>query len=168
MTVSERATLWLLNVAIFGLALWFFGNLYEEIILMPNWLAAPIDVLRAYNRYYSIVIQYHYYVPLTQLAVVMLATLYFTRNPARQLARPALGRATVWGLLGIALTAYVVITINLHLFVGELTVSEAVAHRKGLVWMVLNGIRLAFVGLALGNAVRVRDALLHHPEAAGL
>lgn len=157
---TTQTTLRWLNFALFGLALWFFGNLYEEVILMPNWLAAPIDVLMAYNRYYSVVIQYHYYVPLTQLAVVALLVLCFGNNPARQLAPTDLRRAAVWGTLALALTAWIVLSLNLDLFIGELKLSEAQAHQKGLIWMIGNGVRLLCVGLSLLYTFRVRDQLL--------
>lgn len=155
-----KTTLRWLHVALFGLVLWFFGNLYEEVILMPNWLAAPVDVLRAYNRYYSVVIQYHYYVPTTQLAVIVLTVLCFTNNPARQLAQHNLRRAAIWGGLGLLLTVWIVVKLNLDLFIGELTLSEAEAHSKGLIWMIGNGVRLVCIGLSLGYALRVRDVLL--------
>lgn len=160
MQLSTRATLRLLNFTIFGLAMWFFGNLYEEVILMPNWLVAPLPVLKTYQQYYSVVIQYHYYVPVTQLAVMALIALYFTDNPARHSARRQLGRGSLWGLSGIALTAYVVLTINLKLFIGDLQLSETMAHQMGLIWMVLNGVRLICVGFAWGAAVSTRDQML--------
>ncbi|GAB2568738.1 hypothetical protein [Spirosoma areae] len=150
----------LLNFALFGLSLWFFGNLYEEIILMPNWLAAPLDVLKAYNRYYSVVIQYHYYVPITQLAVSVLTLLAFRSDPILHVSKPALRRAVVWGWLGIALTAWIVLTLNLDLFIGQLTLTETEAHRKGLVWMIGNAVRLGCVGMALIHTIRVRDQVL--------
>ncbi|MBO0931946.1 hypothetical protein [Fibrella aquatilis] len=156
---STITTLRWLHFALFGLALWFFGNLYEEVILLPNWLAASLSVLQAYNRYYSVVIQYHYYVPVTQVAVVVLVALCFTSNPARQTDPSNLRRAALWGTLGLVLTALIVINLNLRLFVGELTLSETEAHRLGLIWMVGNGIRLFCVGMSFRYALSVRDRL---------
>lgn len=167
MTTTQLTLRWL-HFALFGLALWFFGNLYEEVILMPNWLAAPIDVLEAYNHYYSVVIQYHYYVPITQLGVIILIVLCFTQNPARQLGEGNLRRAAVWGTLAIALTVWIVLSINLKLFIGELMQTEAQAHQLGLIWMIGNAARLFCVGMAFGYAFRVRDQLrLATPSPAG-
>lgn len=162
MKTTENTLRWL-HFALFGLALWFFGNLYEEVILMPNWLVAPLDVLTAYNRYYSVVIQYHYYVPITQLAVIILIVLCFIDNPARQLAQPELRWAAIWGALGIALTVCIVLSLNLDLFIGELKLSEAEAHRKGLIWMIGNAVRLFCVGFSVSYAFRVRDRLRSQP-----
>lgn len=78
--------------------MWFFGTLYEEVVLMPHWLVAPLDVIQAYNRYYAVVIQYHYYVPLTQLAVLVLVGLRFTQNVARERAAASLSNAMWWRL----------------------------------------------------------------------
>jgi hypothetical protein len=164
---ATQTTLRWFHFALFGLALWFFGNLYEEIILMPNWLAAPIDVLTAYNQYYTVVIQYHYYVPTTQLAVITLIVLCFTNNPARQLAQSDLRRAAIWGALSVALTAWIVLNLNLDLFIGELKLSEAEAHQKGLIWMMGNAVRLVCVGLSFGYTLRVRDQLVWARRSAG-
>ncbi len=127
---------------------------------MPNWLAAPIDVLNAYNRYYTVVIQYHYYVPITQLAVLALTVLTFRNDSVLNEVKPALRRATLWGWLGIALTACIVLNLNLDLFIGKLDLSEAEAHQKGLVWMIGNAVRLVCVGLCIGYTLTVRDRLL--------
>lgn len=164
---ANQSTLRWLHFALFGLALWFFGNLYEEVILMPNWLAAPIDVLRVHSRYNTVVVQYHYYVPTTQLAVIVLVVLCFTTNPARQLAQPDLRRAAIWGSSGIALTAWIVRSLNIDLFIGELKLSEAEAHRKGLIWMIGNAVRLFCVGLSFGYTVRVRDRLVWISKSEG-
>ncbi|WP_157579065.1 hypothetical protein [Spirosoma montaniterrae] len=157
--MKTQTTLRWLNFALFGLALWFFGNLYEEVILMPNWLVAPLDVLQAYNRYYTVVIQYHYYVPITQVAVIVLIVCCFTANPARQQAGRDLGRAAIWGTIALVLTAWIVLSLNLDLFIGQLTLTETEAHRKGLIWMLGNGVRLICVGLSLWYTIRVRDAI---------
>ena len=143
----------LLRFALFGLALWFFGNLYEQIVLMPNWVVAPLDVLRAYNRYYTVVIQYHYYVPATQLAVVALLVLGY-RTARGESLRAALLRAGWWGAAGVALTVPIVWFLNTDLFLGDLTLSEAQAHRLGWYWMGGNLLRLACVALALRYALR--------------
>lgn len=157
--MSTKNTLHWLHFSLFGLTMWFFGNLYEEVILMPNWLAAPLSVLKVYNQYYTVVIQYHYYVPITQLAVIVLVVLCFIDNPARNLALPLLRRAAVWGVLALLLTVYIVLTLNLDLFIGTLTLSEQAAHQKGLIWMTGNAVRLFCTGMAWGTAFRVRDRL---------
>lgn len=159
MTISLKTTRRLINFSLFGLIMWFFGNLYEEIVLMPNWLVAPLDVLQAYNRYYSVVIQYHYYVPTTQLAVLALIWLCVSQNAARQLATSALRRAMYWGVAGTLLTALIVMQINVQLFLGSVNVPETAAHQMGLVWMVGNALRLFCVGMAIGYTVEVRDRL---------
>jgi hypothetical protein len=150
-----------LGFALFGLALWFFGNLYEEIVLMPNWLVASLDTLRAYNRYYAVVIQYHYYVPLTQLAVFVVTWLAFSRRAAELGLRPYLRRAAWGGWIGLALTALIVLNLNLDLFIGELRLSAADAHRLGGYWLIGNALRLVSVGWALWNTLR---ALLSIPR----
>lgn len=88
---------------------------------MPNWVVASLDTLWAYNRYFAVVIQYHYYVPLTQLAVVVLLVVAY-RSEARPLPlRPILRRAGWWGLAGVALTVPIVVFLNTQLFLGDLS-----------------------------------------------
>ncbi len=152
MSLSFRAVSRLFRFALFGLALWFFGNLYEEVVLMPNWVAASLDTLRAYTRYFAVVIQYHYYVPITQLAVLVLLVLAyrFELHPLR----PALRRAGWWGLAGVALTVPIVVFLNTQLFLGDLSLTEADAHRLGWYWLGGNLLRLGCVGASLGYALR--------------
>ncbi|MEZ0608681.1 hypothetical protein ACAW74_09205 [Fibrella sp. WM1] len=163
--MTNKRTLGWLHFSLFGLLLWFFGNLYEEVILMPNWLVAPLDVLQAYNRYYSVVIQYHYYVPVTQLAVLALIWLCLSQNPARQLAPIMLKRAAIWGGLGTLLTIVIVTQINVKLFLGSVAVPEVDAHRLGFLWMLGNAIRLFCVGKAIGYTLSARDTLRGLREA---
>jgi len=159
MTHSLKRDQGLLLFALFGLGMWAFGNLYEEVVLMPNWLAAPLDVLVAYNRYYTVVIQYHYYVPLTQLAVVGLGYLSLSRSAARQVAGRPLRRGLGFGLAALALTAVIVTQLNLKLFIGPLSLPLEEAHRLGLLWMVGNAVRLVLVFAALIETLRVLDAV---------
>lgn len=159
MTLSLKNTRRLVDFSLFGIALWFFGNLYEEIVLMPNWLVAPLHVLQAYNQYYTVIIQYHYYVPITQIAIIVLIALSLFDNPARQSSRRNLHLGAIWGLAGILLTVWIVLSLNLDLFIGQLRLTEAEAHRKGITWMIRNGIRLFCVGMSLGATLRLRDQL---------
>lgn len=163
MTLSIRAVSRLLCFALFGLALWFFGNLYEEIILMPNWVAASLETLRAYNRYFTVVLQYHYYVPVTQLSVVALLVLAYRAEPHLLSLRPALRRAGWWGTAGVALTVPIVVLLNTGLFLGDLSITEADAHRLGWYWMGGNLLRLICVGLAVRYTLR---AYVRHHTAA--
>ncbi len=154
MSLSTRAVSRLLRFALFGLALWFFGNLYEEVVLMPNWVVASFDTLRVYTGYFRVVIQYHYYVPLTQLAVVTLLVLAYRAEPHLLPLRPALRRAGGWGLAGVALTVPIVVFLNTQLFIGKLSLTEAEAHRLGWYWLAGNLLRLGCVGAALRYALR--------------
>jgi hypothetical protein len=64
----------LLGFALFFMAYWFFGNLYEEIVMVPNHLVNPLYRLEGYQQYFHVVNPVFYFVPFTQLAV--LVTIY--------------------------------------------------------------------------------------------
>ncbi|PBQ30578.1 hypothetical protein CNR22_01920 [Sphingobacteriaceae bacterium] len=71
----------LLGFSIFFLAHLFFGNLYEEMVLGPNQLNS-YRALKSWQGYFIITNQIYYYVPFTQIAVIIIWILYFkSTNP---------------------------------------------------------------------------------------
>jgi hypothetical protein len=57
--------------AIIGLAYWFFGNLYEAIVISPNWIIdSPMQVKRL-NDFFVTTSPTLYFVPITQIATIL-------------------------------------------------------------------------------------------------
>jgi hypothetical protein len=142
----------LLLFSLFFLAHWFFGNLYEEIVLAPNQLTNSYEALKSWQGYFTISNQIYYYVPFTQLAVVLVCVLYF--NTADSIEKRWLGRASVFGLLSIGITALIITQLNLKLFFGDLEKNKAQLHTLSVAWLIGNALRLFLVGATLYYCLR--------------
>jgi anthrone oxygenase-like protein len=127
-----------------GLAHWFFGNLYEEVVRMPARVAdspprggplGPGSPVR-------------YYLP---AAPVTLATTLacVAAGWQRRADRPALAAAGILTTAGAALTGHLVGTVNLRLLRDGSTPSDP-AERQRLVehWHRVNRLRLVVVAAA--------------------
>ncbi|HEX5118607.1 MAG TPA: anthrone oxygenase family protein [Pseudonocardiaceae bacterium] len=149
-TPDSRASR-LLGIARAGQAAWFFGNLYEAVVRVPDRLPPAESVLGAGSpvRYYAAA------VPAT---VPALAAAVVQGWPARQ-SRPWLAVSAACTVTGVAATAYLVRTVNLRLFYGTEPVPDderAVLLRR---WYRVNAARLALPGAAWLAAGRARAGL---------
>ncbi len=150
--------LWLL--ALIGLAQWFFGNLYEQIVLAPNNLVDSYAQMKRWQGYFIVTNPIYYYVPLTQLAVGAVWYLWFTQKHPE--IKKRLFRASLGGALALALTAVIVTQLNLKVFFGDLDPIKDQLYRLSLTWMIANGCRLVLVGATL--TYTFKSYLLVHGE----
>lgn len=137
----------LLTFSLFFLAYWFFGNLYEEIVMIPNQLVNPHDALHAYQNYFKISNPIYYFVPFTQLAVVVICILYFCCGDAKQ--KQLLKKAAVFGVLSLLVTAIIVTQINVKIFSLDFEEHHESLFNLSLLWMVGNAFRMYLTGSAL-------------------
>lgn len=149
-------------VAVIGLAHWFFGNLYEEIVLAPNNLVHSYEQLLRWQNYYLVTNQIYYYVPFTQIAVLIVWFLYFKNTDTDRGTN--LRKASIYGLLALALTAVIITQLNLKLFFGDLNLYRDQVHQMSVYWFIGNGLRVMLVGMALRYAFRV---YLSYVKSAG-
>ncbi|WP_412476570.1 hypothetical protein [Flavobacterium sp. TBRC 19031] len=137
----------LLGFSLFFLAHWFFGNLYEEIVLAPNQLTESYQALKNWQGYFTVTNQIFYYVPFTQIAVFVVCYLYFKAANSKEKAY--LKKASIFGLLSIALTALIVTQLNLKLFFGDIEKYKSEIYTLSVIWLIGNAIRLYLVGSSL-------------------
>jgi hypothetical protein len=127
-----------------GLAHWFFGNLYEEVVRMPARIAEqPVTggPLAAGSPV-------RYYLPAAPVTVATTLACV-AAGWHRRADRPALAAAGLLTATGAALTGHLVRAVNLRLLDGSSRPADA-AERKRLVqhWHRVNRIRLAIVAAA--------------------
>ncbi|HET6227563.1 MAG TPA: hypothetical protein VFF27_14875, partial [Bacteroidia bacterium] len=108
----------LLQAALFFMTYWFFGNLYEEIVLIPNQLVNSYDALNCWQSYFSVTDQLFYFVPCV-LASVMLTSILFFKCKER-VQRKLLKKATIFSMLAAGLSIIIVNELNEKLFYGNL------------------------------------------------
>lgn len=152
----------LLLFSLFFLAHWFFGNLYEEIVLAPNQLRNSFQALVAWQGYFTVTNQLYYYLPFTQLAVVVVCVLYFKSTVPLQTRR--LKIAALSGIAAIALTALIVTQLNLKLFFGNSAEHRDSLYTLSVFWLIGNAMRLVLVGTGLWQVLQVYAALQKSSE----
>lgn len=136
----------------FFLAWWFFGNLYEEIVLAPNQLVHTYEKLTCWQSYFSLTNQIYYYVPFTQIAAFMVCFLFWKSEPGE--LKIMLKKASVFGILAIVLTVVIVTELNAKLFFGDLEQHRDSLTSMAVMWMIANALRLYLVGSALLYVLR--------------
>jgi hypothetical protein len=137
-----------------GLAQWFFGNVYEAVVKVPDLIATgrhPATPLAAGSpvRYY-----------LAALATAFPALCVAgVANWGERRSRPWLLAALTCSLAGAGLTAYLVRTVNLRLLIGSHDTPAPERERLLRTWHRLNLVRVAAVAGALVASRQARRAL---------
>ncbi len=126
------------TVARLGHAHWFFGNLYEEVVRMPDRLAVEHD-LPAAQRLRSPVRYYLPAAPVTVASVVAVALV--ERRPART-------AAALCSTTGAALTGYLVATVIRRLLDDGPSISPGERTELVTRWHRINRVRLLLVAAA--------------------
>lgn len=137
----------LMSLAILGHAHWFFGNLYEAMVLAPGWTSMAGTPLQLGDGFLAPGSPVRYYVPATPVTV--LATVAGTTAGwnVPHADRLPLALGTVLCLVSAAITVYIVAQVNVRLFVAAGTTPEqkrSLARR----WVRLNHVRLVTLGAA--------------------
>jgi hypothetical protein len=155
-TLARQKALTLVTVV--GLAYWMFGNVYEAVVLSPNWVLDSPAQLTRLNEFFVVTSPTLYFVPLAlvALALVWVATWL---NPDPQLS-PYYRRASVVALAEVALNA-VIIPVLITKMIGP-GYREHLAEATTLAWWwnALNLVRIALTATttwSLFTAFRTLD-----------
>jgi hypothetical protein len=128
-----------------GLTAWFFGNLYEGLVGMPQ-LLADAQPRRA-PRLMGPGSPVRYYAPAAPLAVagtaVSLVQSWKSGGDRRLITLTTISMASA-----AALTAYLIRSVNLHLLTSEVALSEQTRQRMITTWHSTNAVRLAALAIA--------------------
>jgi hypothetical protein len=135
--------------SLFGAALWFFGNLYEGIVIAPNLLTDSIQKAHYWQNFIGVTNPILYYIPLVPLSTVTLLVLYFKTSKQKTELKQYLKLSATFQILAYVLSIYIIIQINLVIFFGDLNKFTDIVYSKALLWNILNVTRLILVGIAL-------------------
>lgn len=138
----------LMYFTVFGIAMWFFGNLYEAVVIGPNIAGDTKEQLRAFQQFTEVTNPVYYYIPLTQIAAVTLIV-WFVRTPWRAPEKRSLFIASLAEITAVALSIYIITKLNMTLFFGSLGETPEELHRLALQWNLLNLVRVGVTALAL-------------------
>ena len=86
----------LLLFSLFGIALYFFGILYEGVVYGPKLLDVSREHMLFWKDFMSVKSPIVYYVPLVYLATIVLVVLYFRKPIEQGVIKKRLKLATVF------------------------------------------------------------------------
>jgi hypothetical protein len=139
----------LLLFALFGIALWFFGNLYEGVVIAPNMLIDSIQKIKHWQAFFTITNPIFFYIPISPVAVLMIVLVYFKTAADKTMLKKHLKRATISVLLAFVLGIVIITQINLKLFFGDVEKYSTDIYKMALLWNILNLFRLGFLTITL-------------------
>jgi len=159
MTSEQRRTHTFLGIAQIGYAQWFFGNLYEWIVRVPNHLAADGHLESVLSAGSPVL----YYLPgltiVIGATVAALITGWKCRMERWRFSVLALSVSA--GLIG---TAYLVWAVNLKVFMVNHSVPSGELDRLLALWYRANAMRLATTAWAWITAASIRSRLTSEPS----
>jgi len=142
----------LLAFSLFFMAMWFFGNLYEEIVLTPNQLVNTYEKLQHWHQFFTVSNPIFFYVPFTLLAPVVLCVLYFKiSDPAM---KNLLKWASIFSVVGTLVSVAIITQINVKIFFGDIDKYRDQLYDLTVIWLIGNAIRICFVGVSLYYTLR--------------
>lgn len=146
--MKEKTIDRLLLFALFFTAYWFFGNLYEEIVLVPNQLVVEsFEILTCWQSYFSVTDQAYYYIPGMLVAVMCTYVVFFKCKDRVQ--RTWIKKACLFSTLATALTIVIVNEINEKMFHDDLSRYKDHLQFYAAIWLIGNGVRLYLVGSSM-------------------
>jgi hypothetical protein len=139
----------LLLFSLFGIALGFFGILYEGVVYGPKLLDISMERMLFWKSFTSIISPVIYYVPWVYLATIVLLVLYF-RTPKQNVElKKRLGWASLFQVVSLALTIYILTQINFKMRFGNLEKYADTIPGKVILFNILSVFRIAFAATSL-------------------
>jgi hypothetical protein len=139
----------LLLFSLFGIALGFFGTLYEGVVYGPKLLDVSPDRMLFWKSFTSIISPVIYYVPTVYLATITLLVLYFSTSKEKAVLKKRLQWAGIFQIASLALTIYILTQINFKLSFGNLEKYADSIPGKVLLFNILSVFRMTFGAMGL-------------------
>ena len=141
----------LLLFSLFGIALGFFGIVYEGLVYGPKFLDVSMDRMLFWKSFMSVISPIIYYVPMVYLATISLIVLYFRTPKEKAVLKNRLKLATIFQLLSLILTIYILTQINFKMRFANLEQYADSIPAKAILFNVLSVCRVVFGAIALGT-----------------
>lgn len=134
------------------LAHWFFGNLYEAVVISPNWVVDSAAQLERLNRFFVLTSPTAYFIVVTQLACALVWLLaWFNQRPE---LRRDYRRAGALALAAALLNLYIVAALIRVLFGHDFQQAASQLHAYAWRWNLLNLLRMALVAMTTRHLFR--------------
>jgi len=141
----------LLLFSLFGIALGFFGILYEGIVYGPKFLDTSMERMLFWKNFTTIISPLAYYTPWVGLATFTLVVLYFMTSKQSILLKNRLKWASIFQILSLAITLYILTQINFKQSFGDIQKYTDAIPGKTVLFNILSVIRIVFTAIALAN-----------------
>ena len=139
----------LLLFSLFGIALGFFGILYEGVVYGPKLLDVSMERMLFWKNFTSVISPIIYYVPWVYLATLALIVLYFKTPKEKAELKNKLQWASILQIVSLALTIYILTQINFKLRFGNLEKYADTIPGKVILFNILSVIRVALAATGL-------------------
>jgi hypothetical protein len=139
----------LLLFSLFGIALGFFGILYEGIMYGPKLLNTSPDGMLFWKSFTSTISPLGFYIPWDPLATIVLIILYFSTSKERPLLKKRLGWSAVLQITSLLLTLYILTQINFKRSFGDLDEYAVEIPFKVVLFNILSVCRIILAAIAI-------------------
>jgi hypothetical protein len=157
MKTQTKATL--LVLSLFGICLWFFGNLYEAVVIAPNMLRNSAEKLEHWQQFFTVSNPIYFYIPVVPIAVILLLIVFLQTSTHEFQIRNKLQWSIIFLVPAILIGVYIVTQLNLALFFGDIKKVSARAHTLSLLWNILNIVRLLLLVCVLINLLHAYNSV---------
>ncbi len=139
----------LLLFSLFGIALGFFGILYEGVVYGPKFLDTSMERMHFWKNFMSVISPITFYIPWDPLATIVLVVLYFSASKQNTEVKKRLGWASILQVLSLLLTFYILTQINFKMSFANLDKYADVIPGKVLLFNILSVCRIVLAAIAL-------------------
>lgn len=126
--------------SIFGIAYWFFGNLYEAIVFGPNWVIKDPNHLKHLNDFFVNSSPTAYFIPMTLLAAISIWVLTFFNKI--ETVKREYRMASILALIITVMTSLIVGLVLSKMFGPGYFENPSEGSFYGMLWNILNALRL--------------------------
>jgi hypothetical protein len=139
----------LLLFSLFGVALGFFGILYEGLVYGPKLLDTSMERMLVWKGFFSVINPLVFYIPWVWLGSIVLVILYFITPKLKVEIKNRLKWASILQLVSLAVTLYIVTQINFKLCFSDIGKYADVIPGKAFLFNILSVFRVAITAIAL-------------------
>jgi len=139
----------LLLFSIFGIALGFFGILYEGVVYGPKLLDVSMERMLFWKEFTSVISPIIYYVPWVYLATISAVVLYFKTQKEKTELKKQLKLASIFQILSLVLTIYILTQINFKHSFGDLEKYADTIPGKVFLFNILSIFRVVLAAIGL-------------------
>jgi hypothetical protein len=139
----------LLLFSLFGIALGFFGILYEGVVYGPKMLDISTERMLFWKSFTSIISPVIYYVPWVYAATIVLLVLYSGTPKQKAELKKRLGWASLFQVASLAFTIYILTQINFKMRFGNLEKYADTIPGEVILFNILSVLRIAFAATGL-------------------